>query len=108
MYFAVLMIVGGVLGGLVAGNKGRNVLGWTLACGVMPLLVLILFALPVLPRAGVSRVCPHCLRVIPWQADTCAYCRREVENPGGALCAACGRLISEQEKFCSNCGRAKE
>ncbi len=98
------MIVGGLVGGLVAGNKGRNVLFWTLACGVIPLVLLVLFALPSLPRPGISRSCPHCLRIIPVQADTCAYCRRSVSPQEGATCSACGRPFASDDRFCSHCG----
>ena len=105
MHFAVLMIVGGLVGGLVSGNKGRNVLGWTIACGLMPLLVLVLFALPVLPKPGVSRVCPHCLRIIPWQASMCAYCRQAVTEPVSRPCAYCGNAVWDHEQLCSKCGK---
>lgn len=104
MHFAVLMIIGGLVGGLVAGNKGRNVLGWTLACGILPLLLPVLFALSVLPRPGISRICPHCLRVIPLPAAVCAYCRRDVPPPDETFCTGCGKRLSDQEKFCPDCG----
>ena len=107
MHFAVLMIVGGLVGGLVSGNKGRNILGWTIACGVMPLLVVVLFALPALPQPGVSRVCPHCLRIIPWQASMCAYCRQPVGEPVGAPCAYCGSTVWDHERACPKCGKSR-
>lgn len=107
MYFAVIMIVGGLLGGLIADNKGRNVLGWTLVCGIVPLLILVLCVLPALPKAGISRACPHCLRIIPLQADTCAWCRRQVDPPTESICPGCGRILPPHESFCSTCGAPK-
>ena len=108
MIFAVLMMVGGLVGGLVAGNKGRNVLLWTIACGLLPLLVLVLFALPALPKPGVSRICPHCLRLIPWGASICAYCRQTVSEAVGAPCHYCGSTVWDHEKHCPKCGKGKE
>jgi len=106
MRFAILMIIGGLLGGLVAANKGRNVLLWTIVCGLLPLFVLVLFALPPLPKPGVSRACPHCLRLIPWQASVCAYCRQPVVGEAvGTPCAFCGGTVWDHEQTCPKCGK---
>lgn len=105
MYLAV-MIVGGLLGGLVAHNKSRNLFFWTVCCGVMPLLLLILLALPRLSREGVWRPCPFCLRVIPWEAKVCAACRREVPPPRTEACAYCGATVWAGQDHCPKCGNS--
>lgn len=102
MYLAI-MIVGGLLGGLLAWNKGRNLFVWTLCCGVMPLTLLILLALPRLPLEGVWRPCPFCLRIIPWQASVCSACRREVPPPRSAPCKYCNTTVWAGQKRCSKC-----
>lgn len=103
MYLAI-MIIGGILGGVIAYNKGRTLLLWTVLCGVMPLLLLILLALPRLPQQGVWRPCPFCLRIIPWQAGVCAHCRREVPPPRSAVCRYCNATVWAGQNRCPKCG----
>jgi len=45
MLILVVMITGGILGMVLAGNKNRSK-GWGLLCALLPILVLILLALP--------------------------------------------------------------
>ncbi len=73
-----IMAIAAIVGGLVAHNKGRMVFLWTVLCGLIPLALLILFALPRIPQLGVWRPCPFCFHVIPWQASACAACLRQV------------------------------
>lgn len=100
----VVMIVGGILGGVAAHNKGRSLLFWTLACGILPLLLLVLLALPRLPQEGVWRPCPFCLRIIPWQARACSFCRRDVPAPRCAPCDYCNAVVWAGQSRCSRCG----
>ena len=100
MYLAA-MILGGILGGVVAYNKGRAVFFWTVACGLLPLMLLILSALPRLPQQGVWRPCPFC---IPWQAGVCSHCRRDVPPPRSTLCRYCGDAVWAGQERCSRCG----
>ncbi len=103
MLIPVLMLVGGILGGIVAQNKGRNLFVWTLLCGLMPLCLLILFALPKLAQQGVSRPCPFCLRIIPWHARICAHCQQHVPLTKVQECAYCGEKSWQGEEHCPNC-----
>ena len=102
MYLAI-MLIGGILGGLIAHHKGRNVLLWTLLCG-MPLMLLILLALPRIPRQGLLRPCPFCLRIVPWQAKVCAYCRRDLPPPRSAECKYCNATVWAGQERCPRCG----
>ncbi|MEG2172047.1 MAG: zinc ribbon domain-containing protein [Desulfovibrionaceae bacterium] len=99
-----IMLIGGIIGGLLAYNKGRMLLFWTLVCGLMPLCLLILLVLPRLPQPGVWRPCPFCLRIIPWQAQVCHVCRREVPPPLSVPCKFCGTTVWAGQKVCSKCG----
>lgn len=103
MYLAV-MIVGGLLGGILSLHKGRNPFLWTVLCGIVPLVLLILLALPRLPRQGVWRPCPFCLRIIPWQAGVCSYCRREVPPPHWERCRYCQNIVWAGQQRCAACG----
>ncbi len=107
MILPIIMLLSGILGGIVAQNKGRNLFLWTLLCGIMPLCVLILLALPTLPQYGVTRLCPHCLRIIAWQAKLCGYCGQRVFIPHKDECAFCGSDMTTDEQTCSSCGREK-
>lgn len=99
----VIMILGGLLGGITAYYKGRNIFFWTVVCG-FPLSLLILLALPRLPREGQWRPCPFCLRIIPWQAQVCAQCRRDVPPPHNASCKYCNSTVWAGQDRCPRCG----
>ncbi len=105
MLILVMMLVGGILGGIVAQNKGRNLFFWTLLCGLMPLCILILFALPKLAQWGVTRPCPFCVRIIPWKAQICGYCGQHVPRPQERPCAYCGSHLWIGENVCPQCGK---
>ncbi len=104
MLILVIMLVGGILGGIVASNKGRYIFLWTLLCGIMPLCLLILFALPKLAQPGISRACPFCMRIIPWKANICGYCTQRVPAPHSSTCQYCGETLWQGEKTCPTCG----
>lgn len=99
-----IMIIGGIVGGLLAYNKGRNLFFWTVLCGIMPLCLLILLVLPRIAQQNVWRPCPFCLRIIPWQAKVCHACRREVPPPHWVECKFCSGTIWAGQNTCSKCG----
>ncbi len=105
MYIVIAMLLGGILGGLVSHNKGRNIFFWTLLCGIMPLCLLILLVLPTLAQQGISRSCPFCMRIIPWQASICSFCRQRVPAPQRELCAFCGSEYEQGKNSCPHCGK---
>ncbi len=108
MLIVIAMLVGGIMGGIVAQNKGRNLFFWTLLCGVMPLCLLILFALPKLAQQGVTRPCPFCLRIIPWQAKICGYCGQKVPRAQVHSCEFCGQNLWQGENPCPHCGKQSD
>ncbi len=108
MYILIIMLVGGVLGGVISQNKGRNVFFWTIFCGLIPLTLLILLALPKLAQVGLSRPCPFCLRIIPWHASICSYCQAKVPTPHTHPCPFCGGALWVGESHCSTCGKAAD
>ncbi len=107
MLIPIIMLIGGILGGIVAQNKGRNLFVWTLLCGIMPLCLLLLFALPKMAQQGISRPCPFCLRIIPWRAKVCGYCGQRVPMVSSQACDFCGEAMSMGEKICPHCGKEK-
>jgi MFS family permease len=92
MEFAVIWIGGAILGailnGVIASNKGRNVAGWVaLSVLLTPLVVLILLALRSLKvqvptevrvaPTGPVKICPDCAEQVAAAARICRYCRHE-------------------------------
>lgn len=78
MIFFLIMIVGAILGGILASNKNRNVPGWALLCFFLPICVLFILALKQLP--GVEQeeeptiVCRQCGSKIPASSNRCRFC----------------------------------
>jgi hypothetical protein len=72
----LIVIVPGVLGGITAANRGRNVAGWCLLCALFfPLLLYIHFAKPLCEVEGKFRKCSNCGELFRWDEPVCSYCR---------------------------------
>lgn len=99
----VIMLIGGFLGGLIAQNRGRNMFVWTVFCGIIPLMLLVLFALPRLPVLNQWRPCPYCLSIIPWSAQVCKVCRNDVPPAYCEPCNYCGKLVWAGMDSCKKC-----
>ena len=82
-------LVPGVVGGVVAKNKGRGFLFWGLICFVLPpLLILIFWLHPAGQVEGRIRKCPRCRGYLAWSATQCWHCGHylfdtETSGPGG-------------------------
>ena len=65
----------GIVGALVAGNKGRSRIFWFFLCTILPLLIIvIIFLNPTKEVDGVTKQCPKCKEFIKWDATICKYC----------------------------------
>ena len=76
--FSVFLIViaAGVVGGVMAANRGRKVVGWCLLCALFPpLLLYIFFARPLCEVEGKFRKCSNCGELFKWDEPVCSYCR---------------------------------
>lgn len=89
MEFLVVAIIAAVCGGIVAGNKNRNVAGWAVLCFLIPLCLLIILFLSKLPASqGMeeatlptqddSKICPFCAETIKRAAVVCKHCGRDL------------------------------
>ena len=77
MFLIIVMIVAGILGGIIASGKGRSVAGWAIGSALLPLLLLILLALPrteSAPLPSDSMTCPSCAETIKAAARVCRFC----------------------------------
>ena len=85
MTFIIVMIVAGILGGIIASSKGRSVVGWAIGSALLPIVLLILLALPRTDRAPLppdSMTCPRCAETIKAAAKVCRFCGHRFDDDG--------------------------
>lgn len=76
-YLALLLviIVPGVAGGILAANRARNFIGWSILCGLFPIFLLVIyFHKPLREVEGKFRKCRSCGEFIKWRDACCKYC----------------------------------
>ena len=72
-------IIPGIVGAVIAGNKGRSRLGWFVLCACIPLLILIpIFISPLKEVKGKYKQCPACKEFVKWDATICKHCRTSI------------------------------
>jgi hypothetical protein len=84
MIFLVLL-VSGALGGMLAANRGRNVVVWCILSALIPLfLFVIYYAKPICEVEGKFKRCTSCGEYIKWHDPVCKFCRSEQKDTGPA------------------------
>lgn len=75
-YFALfLMAIPGAVGGWLAANRGRNIIGWCILCAVFPVfLMVIYYNKPLKEVPGKFKRCRSCGEWIKWADPVCKYC----------------------------------
>lgn len=77
----LIVVVPCVVGGIMAANRGRNVVGWCLLCALFPpLLLYVYFARPLCEVEGKFRKCSICGKLIKWGEPVCPHCRSAQEG----------------------------
>lgn len=75
-FLFIVVIAAGIAGGFMAADRGRKVAVWSLACALMPPLLLYLyFAKPLCEVEGMFRKCKKCGELIKWHASECKCCK---------------------------------
>lgn len=80
MGFVLFSLLFGTLAGLIAHSKSRNVLGWSLVGCVIGPFALVVAALPLGLKDGVTRRCPQCSETIRIEARVCRHCRSDLRG----------------------------
>lgn len=79
LIFLVLFVVPGILGGILAANRGRNVVGWAIICAIFPIFLLVIyFNKPIRDVEGKFRKCRSCGEFVKWGDASCKYCGAEL------------------------------
>ena len=72
----LVILVAGMIGGIMAADRGRKVAVWCLLCALLPPFLLFLyFARPLHEVEGIFRKCSKCGELIKWRAPVCKYCK---------------------------------
>ena len=75
--YVLLLIIAGIVGGIIAGRKGRNPILWFILCAIVPLLIAVIIVLPPLVSKGHTKKCHYCAEIIKEDAIVCKHCGRE-------------------------------
>jgi len=82
LVIGLVMAVPAFLGGLLARNRGRNVVLWALLSALFPIfLMVVYFEKPVREVPGGFKLCPSCNEYNPWGTDLCRYCSAPFPRP---------------------------
>mgnify|MGYP001594578478 CR=1 FL=1 len=75
--YLVLLIIAGIVGGIIAGRKGRSPIWWFILCALFPLLIVVIAVLQPLVSRGYTKKCLYCAEIIKEDAIVCKHCGRE-------------------------------
>ena len=84
----IISFLAAAVAAFVAERKGRDWIAWTLGALIFPFALLILLALPALPKPGITRRCPSCGADTPIEMHECPGCGKFVS--AGTKCPECG------------------
>jgi len=86
LFLFLIVLVPGVVGGCLAANRGRNVIGWCLLSALFPIFLLVIyFHKPLREVEGKFKQCSNCKEFIKWHEPVCKYCRSEQTKVGSGV-----------------------
>ena len=76
MAVLLIMTVPGIIGGILAANRGRSVILWAILSAIFPIFIMIVwFEKPVREVEGKFKKCISCGEWLKWKDVTCKYCQ---------------------------------
>jgi hypothetical protein len=68
----------GIIGGVMAANRGRSFVLWAVLSLIFPVFILVIwFEKPIREVEGKFKRCSACGEWLKWQEPVCRYCRAE-------------------------------
>lgn len=76
MLVFLVPVIFGIIGGVLAANRGRNFVLWGILSVLFPIFILIVwFEKPVKEVEGKFKKCVECGEWIKWRDESCKYCQ---------------------------------
>ena len=118
MFAALLVwVICGIIGAVVATNKGRSAGAWAVVCFLLGPLGVVLALVASQDEAGLEaqaldrgtgRKCPQCAEVVKAEAKQCRYCGSvlpPLPKPSIAgTCIICSFALRDPVPICPKCG----
>lgn len=72
--YIILILIAGIVGSILAKQKGRSPVLWFILCAMVPLVIIAIILLPPMVSRGYTKKCPHCAEIIKEDAKFCKHC----------------------------------
>ena len=106
MVFLVIMLVGGILGAILASNKNRSPFAWFAICFLLPIAVFIILALSKIEKEPAKVEVPLSTPSTPLNTENQVgdiEASHQVVSPDEIQCPMCAETIKKAAKICRYC-----
>ncbi len=97
----IINLLAAAVAAYVANKKGRDWISWTLGTLIFPFALMMLIAMPDLPKPGITRRCPKCGGLMGTEQAHCPSCGSD--SPIEMVeCPTCGKFVTSGTR-CPEC-----